>query len=56
MNLPGLLVHDELDALVSAYTAYLAARHPERITLVGDPAEGQIVVPVPPAEFKDVYR
>ena len=56
LSLPDLLPHDELDALVSAYTAYLAARHPERITLVGDPVEGQIVVPVAPADFKEAYR
>jgi predicted nuclease with RNAse H fold len=54
--LPGLFTHDELDALVSAYTAYVAARHPERVTLVGDPDEGQIVVPVTTADFKEVYR
>ncbi len=56
LTLPGLFTHDELDALVSAYTAYLAARHPERITPVGDPVEGQIIVPVAPADFKEVYR
>jgi len=56
LTLPGLLTHDELDALVSAYTAYLAVRHPERITAVGDPDEGQIVVPVAPENFKEVYR
>ena len=56
LNLPGLFTHDELDALVSAYTAYLAARHPGRVTLVGDPGEGQIVVPVAPGDFKEVYR
>jgi hypothetical protein len=41
---------------VAAYTAYLAARHPERVTLVGDPDEGQITLPVAPAEFKERYR
>ncbi len=56
LTLPGLLTHDELDALVSAYTAYLAARHPDRVTLVGDPDEGQIVIPVAASEFKEVYR
>ena len=56
LHLPGLFTHDELDALVSAYTAYCAARHPEHVTLVGDPAEGQIVVPVARADFKEVYR
>jgi predicted nuclease with RNAse H fold len=56
LTLPGLFTHDELDALVSAYTAYLAARHPDRVTLVGDPDEGQIVIPVAASEFKEVYR
>lgn len=56
LTLPGLFTHDELDALVSAYAAYLAARHPERITPVGDPVEGQIIVPVAPADFKEIYR
>lgn len=37
--------HDRLDALVAAYTAYLAAEEPERTAAVGDPAEGTIVVP-----------
>jgi len=35
----------ELDALVAAYTARTAALHPENITLLGDPAEGQVVLP-----------
>jgi hypothetical protein len=56
LTFPGLLEHDELDALVAAYTAYLAARQPERVTLVGDPAEGQITLPIAPSEFKDRYR
>jgi predicted nuclease with RNAse H fold len=56
LTLPGLFTHDELDALVSAYTAYVSARRPDRVTLVGDPEEGQIVIPVPPDEFKEVYR
>jgi len=56
LSMPDLFTHDELDALVSAYTAYLAAQHPDRVTLVGDPLEGQIVVPVAPSEFKGAYR
>ncbi len=56
LALPALLTHDELDALSSAYTAYLAARHPARVTHVGDPAEGHITLPVAPADFKDDYR
>lgn len=55
LTFPGLRSHDELDALVAAYTACLAGREPERITPVGDPAEGEILLPVAPAEFKDRY-
>lgn len=51
-----LYTHDQLDALAAAYTACLAARHPERVTLVGDPAEGQITLPVAPGEFRDSYH
>jgi predicted nuclease with RNAse H fold len=53
--LPQLCTHDELDALSSAYTAYLAYHHPDRVTSVGDPVEGQIILPVAPADFKDTY-
>jgi predicted RNase H-like nuclease len=56
LTFPGLRTHDELDALVAAYTAYLAERHPEQITPIGDPEEGQIMLPVAPAEFKERYR
>jgi predicted RNase H-like nuclease len=35
----------ELDALVAAYTSWLAALHPEQVTLLGDPQEGQVVLP-----------
>ena len=55
-DLPGLLSHDELDALVAAYTAFIAAREPGRLTAVGDPEEGQILLPVARAEFKASYR
>ena len=44
----------ELDALLAAYTAWLAAGHPEMVTLVGDVEEGQIVLPV--GELKASYR
>lgn len=55
LALPGLHTHDELDALVAAYTAFLAATAPEQIALVGDPAEGQIIVPIAPGELKASY-
>lgn len=35
----------ELDALVAAYTAWLAANHPDQVTLLGDPLEGQVALP-----------
>jgi predicted RNase H-like nuclease len=42
----NLYLPDELDALVSAYTAQKAANQPDQVMLVGDPEEGQIVLPV----------
>lgn len=43
----------ELDALLAAFSAWLAATHPESITALGDPQEGQIILPV--AELKSTY-
>jgi hypothetical protein len=43
----------ELDALSAAYTAWMAAQNPDQITLIGDPDEGQIVLPVD--QLKDKY-
>ena len=54
-ELPGLHNHDELDALIAAFTAYLAGTAPEQVTGVGDEAEGQIVVPVAAGELKALY-
>jgi len=42
-----------LDALVSAYTAYLVGKFPERVTFLGDDSEGQIALPA--AELKRRY-
>lgn len=50
----GVHSHDQLDALVAAYTAYLIEREPGQTTYVGDPSEGLIVLPV--AELKDEYE
>ncbi len=47
LPLGGLLDHDELDAIVSAFTAYLVGVKPERVSQVGDLDEGLITVPVP---------
>jgi len=44
--LEGLYLPHELDALVAAYTAWTASLHPERVTILGDASEGQIVLPV----------
>lgn len=55
MELPGLLSHDALDALAAAYTAWLAGTAPEQVTPIGDPEEGQIVLPVAPADLKPRY-
>jgi len=43
----------ELDALVAAYTAWLAANHPEQVMAIGDSQEGQIILPV--ATLKSRY-
>jgi predicted nuclease with RNAse H fold len=45
--------HDQLDAIVAAYVAYLAEREPGNITTLGDPTEGQIVIPV--EQLQDSY-
>jgi len=36
----------ELDALVAAYTAWLCANHADQVITLGDPLEGQVVLPV----------
>jgi hypothetical protein len=43
----------ELDALVAAYTAWQAVTHPDQIVTLGDPQEGQVVLPV--SELKPRY-
>ncbi|NIS82506.1 MAG: DUF429 domain-containing protein [Anaerolineales bacterium] len=54
-NLPleGLYESDPLDALVAAYTAFLAGEEPERVCQVGEKVEGLITVPV--GELLDFY-
>lgn len=46
LSLDDLYRPQELDAIAAAYTAWKAALHPDGITLVGHPEEGQIVLPV----------
>jgi hypothetical protein len=53
LSLDQLFQPEELDALVAAFTAWQAINHSEDILLVGDPQEGQIVLPV--AELKAQY-
>jgi predicted RNase H-like nuclease len=36
---------EELDALLAAYVAWLVIHQPQEITCIGDPREGQIVLP-----------
>ena len=47
IDLEGLYSTPMLDALASAYTAWVAAVYPKKITILGHPDEGQIVLPVP---------
>lgn len=53
LPLEGLYQPDQLDALVAAYTAYLAGLQPERVSQLGDREEGLISLPV--AEVKEFY-
>jgi len=39
---------EELNALAAALIAWQAAHHPDQVELLGDPDEGQIVLPVSP--------
>jgi hypothetical protein len=55
LDLPGLLSHDALDALAAAYTACLASTAPDQVTPIGDREEGEIVLPIAPADLKPRY-
>ena len=44
---------EELDALVAAYTAWMAGTQPDQVTFQGDSREGQIVLPI--AELQHRY-
>lgn len=48
LQLEDLLSADELDAVVAAYTAWLASTQPHSVTRLGDPSEGEIVLPAAP--------
>ncbi len=48
-----LYLPEQLDAMSAAYTAWLAARHPEKVSAAGDAREGWITLPA--AELKEKY-
>ena len=54
LPLDDLYEHDQLDALVAAYTAYLVGVDPKRVCQVGDREEGFITLPV--ESLKDFYQ
>jgi len=54
LELRGLRTHDGLDALASALTAFYAHTRLNRLTLIGDVADGQILLPT--AELKETYE
>ena len=41
-----LLSAGELDALMAAFTAWVASNRPDELTLLGDPLEGQVAIPI----------
>ncbi len=43
---------EQLDALIAAYTAWLAAEKPAEVSRIGNPAEGYITLPVPTLKEK----
>jgi hypothetical protein len=53
LPLDSLYTSGELDALAAAYTAWMSVVHPERVTALGDPLEGQVVLPA--ADLKSHY-
>lgn len=53
LSLDGLFSPEALDALIAAFTAWMALLTPQEISIVGYPDEGQIVLPV--GELKAKY-
>lgn len=47
LPLKNIYAAAELDALAAAYTAWQAGLHPDQICHLGDPREGEIILPVP---------
>lgn len=52
--LERLHTYEALDAMMTAYTAYLTGLHPERVSQVGEREEGLITLPA--SEIKDFYQ
>jgi hypothetical protein len=46
LPLEGLHTVEQLEALMAAYLAWKASSAPDEVSLVGDPREGQIILPV----------
>lgn len=46
MSLENILIPEEMNAMVSAYTAWLSHYHPEKVTAWGDESDGFLVLPV----------
>jgi len=53
LPLEQIYTAEELDAIAAATMAYVAGRHPERVSKVGDAQEGQIFLPA--SELKANY-
>ncbi|MFZ0159437.1 MAG: DUF429 domain-containing protein [Kineosporiaceae bacterium] len=50
------VVEDQVDAVLCAYVALVATRHPERVTTYGDGDTGYIVTPTLPADHRPAPR
>lgn len=46
VSLENILIPEELNAMVSAYTAWLSHHHPENVASWGDESDGFLVLPV----------
>lgn len=57
-NLPSenILTSPELSAMMAAFTAWLAARHPERVSRYGDPQESEVILPARIAPEKKITQ
>jgi len=53
LPIENLYTPTELDALVAAFSAWMADLHPDETLLMGDPAEGQVLLPI--RELKSRY-